>query len=121
MNSLISHPHFLDLAPILFISLERNSSYEQLFEFKKLAKHLLFQVSLEISRIYPEMTVEWAFKLLSLCHAATSSYWAQTAQNDVLNKIYKEDELKELRPNFKKEITSAIEIYILGIKAKINQ
>ncbi len=121
VNSLTAHPEFLALAPILFISLERNSSFEQLFEFKKLAKHLLFQVSLEISRVYPEMSVEWAFKLLDLSHASTSSFAAQAAQNDVLKKIYKEEEFKELRPNFDKELTSAIEIFILGIKTKINQ
>ncbi len=121
LNSLKAHPHFLDLAPILFISLERNSSFEQLFEFKKLAKYLLYQISLEIIRIYPEMDGEWAFKLLSLCHAATSSFGAQTDHNDVLQKIYKDDEFKELIPNFKKELTSAIEIFIFGIKAKINQ
>ncbi|MCP5061981.1 MAG: TetR/AcrR family transcriptional regulator [Ignavibacteriae bacterium] len=121
LNSLTAHPHFLDLAPILFLSLERNSSFDQLFEFKKLAKHLLFQVSLEIIRVYPEMNGEWAFKLLSLCHAATCSYATQTVQNDVLKKIYKMDELKELRPNFEKEITSAIEVFVLGVKTKINQ
>jgi len=121
LNSLTAHPHFLDLAPMLFISLERNSSFEQLFEFKKLAKHLLYQISLEISRVYPEMNGEWAFKLLSLSHAATSSFGAQSAQNDVLKKIYKEDELKELKPNFAKDISSAIEIFILGIQAKIHQ
>ncbi len=121
LNSLTAHPHFLDLSPILFISLERNSSFDQLFEFKKLAKHLLYQVSLEITRVYPEMKIEWAFKLLNLCHAATNSFGAQAAQNDALKKIYREDEFKELKPNFKKELTSAIEIFILGIQAKINQ
>ncbi|MCP3923287.1 MAG: hypothetical protein GY714_11950 [Desulfobacterales bacterium] len=70
MNSLTAHPHFLDLAPILFMSLERNSSFEQLFEFKKLANHQLYQISLEINRVYPEMNEEWAFKLLSFSHAA---------------------------------------------------
>ena len=67
------------------------------------------------------MVGEWAYKLLSLSHAITSSYSAQTSQNDVLKKIYKEDEFKELRPNFKKEVASAIEVFVLGIKAKINQ
>ncbi len=65
--------------------------------------------------------VDECVKLLDLSHAATSSFGAQAAQNDVLKKIYKEDEFKELKPNFEKDLTSAIEIFILGIKAKLNQ
>ncbi|WP_366057347.1 hypothetical protein [Oceanicoccus sp.] len=38
MESLLSHPHFLDLSPLLLISLESNSSYEQLLVFKAMAK-----------------------------------------------------------------------------------
>ncbi len=70
----MSHQQFLDLTPVLFVSLEKNSSYEQLLEFKKMAKNLLYKISIEISRIYPEIQDEKAFKFLTLCHAATSNY-----------------------------------------------
>ncbi len=117
VNSLMSHQQFLDLTPILFLSLEKNSSFEQLLEFKKLAKNLLYKITIEISRIYPDIRGEKAFKFLSLGHAATSSYWAAATQNETLKKIYQQDEFKELKPSFEKDLTTSIEIFIHGLKA----
>ena len=117
VKSLMSHPQFLDLTPILFLSLEKNSSFEQLLEFKKLAKNLLYKISIEISRIYPDIQTEKAFKFLTLSYAATSNYWAAASQNEALKKIYQQDEFKELKPNFEKDLTTSIEIIIQGIKA----
>ncbi|MCG8521261.1 MAG: hypothetical protein MI744_03535, partial [Pseudomonadales bacterium] len=57
-------------------------------------------------------------KLLSLSHAATSRYWALATQNDTLRKIYQMDEFKEITPSFENDLTSAIEIFIHGIKAQ---
>ncbi len=87
VKSLMPHPEFLDLTPILFLSLEKNSSFEQLLEFKKLAKKLLYKISIEISRIYPDIQGENAFRFLALGHAATSNYWAAASQNETLKKI----------------------------------
>ncbi len=117
VGSIMSHPNFLDLMPILFSSLEKNSSYEQLVEFKKLSKNLLYKISIEISRIYPDIQGEKAFRFLSLSYAATSNYWSAESQNEALKKIYLQDEFKELKPNFKKDLTESIEIIIQGIKA----
>ena len=117
VKSLMSHPQFLDLTPILFVSLEKNSSFEQLLEFKKLAKNLLYKISIEISRIYPDIQSEKAFKFLNLSHAAATNYWAAGSQNEALKKIYQQDEFKELKPDFEKDLTTSIEIIILGLKA----
>ncbi len=117
VKSLKSHPQFLDLTPMLFVSLEKNSSYEQLLKFKKLSKNLLYEISIEISRIYPDIQGEKAFKFLSLSYAATSNYWAAASQNEALKKIYQQDEFKELKPNFEEDLTSSIEIIIHGLKA----
>lgn len=116
-RSLMSHPKFLDLTPVLFVSLEKNSSYEQLLEFKRLSKNLLYSVSIEIRRIYPDIDNENAFKFLTLSFAAMSNYWAATFQNDALKRIYAQDEFKELKPNFKENLESSIEIIINGLRA----
>lgn len=117
VQSLLAHRQFLDLTPILFTSLESNSSYEQLVEFKRLAKGLLFKLAMEIGRIYPEMDMEKAFKLLNLSHAATSSGWAAASDNAALNKLYEQEEFQELKPDFERDLSSAIEIFIRGIQA----
>jgi AcrR family transcriptional regulator len=113
-----SHTQFLDLAPILFVSLERNSSYEQLLEFKKLAKNLLYKLSIEITRIYPDLHMDKAFKFLNLSFAATSSFWAASTQNETLKKIYEQEMFKELETNFEDDLASSIEVIIKGLKAK---
>ena len=117
VKSLMSHPKFLDLTPLLFLSLEKNSSFAQLLEFKTHAKKLLYKISIEIGRIYPDIQGEKAFKFLTLSYAATANYWAATSQSEPLKKIYQLEEFKELKPNFEIDLTTSIEIIIRGIKA----
>lgn len=117
VNSLLSHQQFLDLTPILFVSLERNSSYKQLLEFKELAKDLLFKISIEINRIFPKVEGEKVYRFLNLCFAATSNFWAASKQNKALKEIYNQDKFKELKLDFKRDLTISIEIIIQGIIA----
>lgn len=115
VDSYLKHPNFLDLVPLLFISLERNSSYEQLSKFKSMSKELLFEVSLEVCRVYPSLEPDRAFRLINTSFAATSNFWASNFQNETLRKIYEEDEFKFLKPNFKEDLTSSIEIFLRGL------
>jgi len=115
--SLLAHPRFLDLTPLLFIALEKNSTYELLLEFKSQAKNLLYTLATEISRIYPDIQGEDAFKFLTLSYAATANYWAANSQNTALIRIYQQDEFKELKPNFEHDLSTSIEIIIKGLKA----
>jgi len=117
VDSMLEQPKFLDLIPILFISLERNSSFEQLLEFKRLAMGLLFSITIDITRIYPEIEGDKAFRLLNLSYAATANYWSATMQSDALKKVYELDEFMMLRPDFENDLTTAIEIIIAGLKA----
>jgi len=117
VDTMSVQPKFLDLIPILFVSLENNSSYEQLLNFKRLSKGLLYQLTIEISRIYPEIQDEQAFKLLTMSYAATGNYWAAATKNNTLNRIYQQEEFQDLKPNFEYELSTAIEIIIKGLKA----
>jgi len=117
LNSLLSQPKLLDLMPILFTSLERNSSFEQLLEFKRLSMNLLYRLTLDITRIYPDIEGEKAFKLLTLSYAATANSWAATMQSDALKKVYQLDEFQALKPDFEKDLSTSIEIIIKGLKA----
>ena len=74
-NSFLQYPKFLDLTPLLFSSLEKNSSYEQLIKFKTSSRYLLYEIACEISRIYPNIQGEKSFTLLNLCYAVTSNFW----------------------------------------------
>lgn len=113
-----SHTQFLDLTPILFVSLEKNSSYEQLLEFKELAKKLFSQLAIEITRIFSDFQMNAAFKFLNLSFAATSTFWAGSMQNESLKKIYAQDKFKALEMSFEEDLVSSIEIIIKGLRAK---
>ena len=117
INTLLAQQKLLDLMPILFTSLERNSSFEQLLEFKRLSMGLLYRLTLDITRIYPDIEGERAFKLLTLSYAATSNSWAASKQSEALEKLYHMEEFQVLKPDFEKDLTSAIEIIIHGLKA----
>lgn len=114
---MLAQPKLLDLMPILFTSLERNSSFEQLLEFKRLSMNLLYGLTLEIPRIYPDIEGEKAFKLLTLSCAATANSWAASLQSDALTKVYQLEEFQLLKPDFEKDLISSIEVIIQGLKA----
>lgn len=117
VNTLLKHSEFLDLTPLMFIALEANSSYEQLIQFKRNSKNLLYQLALEIGRIYPALQGENAFQFLTLSYAASTNYWASSKQNDALTKVYALEEFKDLKPDFERNLTNSIVIIIKGIKA----
>jgi len=117
VDSLMSHSQFLDLTPLLFISLEKNSSFEQLLEFKRKSMSLLYEMSNDIGRVYPDIQGEKAFKFLTLSYAAMANSWAATTQSEALTKIYQQAEFQILKPNFEKDLTTSIEIIIRGVKA----
>ena len=113
--SLKSHTQYLDLTPLLFTSLERNSSFEQLLAFKTVARDRLYEIAVEICRIYPALTIEEAFEYLSISFAATINYWTGSTENDVLKEIYSMAEYSTMRLDFEKDLTTAIEIILRGL------
>ncbi len=121
VNSFKSRPQFLDLIPVLFISLEKNSSFDQLVKFKRLAKERLYEIAIDISRIYPELDIEDSFRFLNLGYAATSNFWAASTENAVLKKVYRLNEFKPLKTNFKNDLTIALEVAIYGLKARLKE
>ncbi len=118
VKSFKHRPQFLDLTPILFISLEKNSSFDQLVKFKRLAKERLYEIAIEISRIYPELDIENSFRFLNFGYAATSNFWAAATENEVLKKVYRSNELKPLKTNFEIDLTAALEVAIYGLKER---
>ena len=115
IRSYLDNPEFLDLIPLLFISLERNSSYEQLFTFKQMSKDLLFQVAMEVNRVYPSLDIDGAFKLINTSFSITSNFWVANFQNESIRKIYENDEFKFMKPNFEKDVTASMELILRGL------
>ncbi|MCW8863246.1 MAG: TetR/AcrR family transcriptional regulator [Colwellia sp.] len=116
VHSFLAHPKLMDLMPILFSSLEKNSSYQQLQAFKRLSKSLLYRITLEIGRIYPQVQGEKAFRFLSLGYAVTVNCWTANSQSEALTKLYQEEEFKDLKPDFEYDLSESIEIIIRGLR-----
>mgnify|MGYP001389457235 CR=1 FL=1 len=115
VDSYLKYPNFLDLIPLLFLSLERNSSYDQLLKFKVMSKDLLLQVAIETTTIYPSLEISRAFQLINSSFAITSNFWAANFQNESIRKIYEHDDFKFMKPNFEKDLTASIEIILRGL------
>lgn len=115
VNSFLKFPHFLDLTPLLFLTLEKNSSYDQLLIFKRKSRDLLVQISIEVIRIYPSLNQYRAFQLLDSSYAMTSSFWASNFQNESIKKIYKQDDFKFMKPDFTEKLIASLEIFLKGL------
>jgi|GEM_PF-565635 len=108
----------LDLKPLLFTSLEQNSSYEQLLVFKTHAKGILNELAADIERIFPEMSSAQVWEFLKFSHMTISGLWAAASYNDAMKQVYTREQFQELKPEFEKDAIYAIEVLIVGIKAK---
>lgn len=108
---------YLDLATLMLTSLERNSSFEQLLVFKRLAMNRLYEIAVAVCRIYPGLSIPQGFTFLTLGFAATNNYWAGATTNDALDRIYQMDEFQQLKPDFEGNLASAISVILRGLLA----
>ena len=114
----LQNRRLLELKPLLFTSLEQNSSYEQLLVFKTHAKAILNDLAADIQRIFPEMSSAQVWEFLKFSHMSISGLWAAASYNDAMKQVYTHEQFKELKPNFEEDAINAIEVLIIGIKAK---
>lgn len=117
VDSLVEHKYFLSLTPHLFISLEANSSGDQLFRFKCYIRDTFEGYHQMTERIYPEFTLEDTYYFLRLIHGPISSFWASSQYNSSLNAIYQHDDFASLRPVFARDLYVAVEIILTGCLA----
>ena len=120
VESIVNEKNFLDLNTMLFVSLERNSSYEQLKDFKVLISRKLLEHNFELMRIFPDFNLEKSKYFILTSNSLLSSLWAASLYNKELAKIYKEKDFKVLKPNFQEDLIKSIEILITGLIASKN-
>ena len=116
----IRHKSLANLAPLLFISLEKNSSYDQLVAFKELSLSATADHTLAMMRLFPDLSEEHVSRFLMHSHAMISTFWATSSYNEVLDKVYEQERFAQMRPNFRVNLINAIEILIYGMKGKEN-
>ena len=109
------HKHLLNLAPNLMISLERNSSFEQIASFKRSTQKLLKGHIEETIRIFPQLNEEDVYRSVNLAYSAVCNLWISSNHNDVLKKVYSDREFKHLKPNFHKDLIKSVEVIVHGL------
>ncbi|MCB0420561.1 MAG: TetR family transcriptional regulator [Bdellovibrionales bacterium] len=115
------HQRFLELCSLVFISLEKNSSAEQLIEFKKYTLSLFSEHHRELKRLFPELTFLGTVTFLKMAHATLSLLWSSSNPNETLKEVLRTPEFQPLAPDFSKEAVFAIAILLEGILAPSNQ
>lgn len=115
------YPSLLDLAPLLFHSLEQNSSYEQLLSFKSKVLQVVTSLTRELIRLLPTLGHKEASKLIITSHATLASAWAAAKYNETLASIYQLEPYKDLTPDFDHDAVQTMEVIIYGCLEKSNK
>jgi hypothetical protein len=108
----------LDLSPALFVSLERNSSEEQLESFKRTIRQFLEEHSRQLRRIYPFLNEEDVRQFLTFVHAIMASLWPASNPETALARVYGKPEFQGLMPDFAADTTLGIIALLNGLKSK---
>jgi hypothetical protein len=118
VNTILRHKPLLDLSPALFVSLERNSSEEQLESFKRTVQEFLTEQSRELRRIYPFLNEDDVRQFLTFSLAIMSSLWPASNPDTALAKVYRKPDFQRLRPDFVADTTSGITTLLNGLRSK---
>ena len=106
VNTIEQHSHCLDLSLILNTSLEANSSYDQVKEFKINFLSLYDSFIESVHHIYPNISKEYLAKeFIFESFIVVKSVWSSSKKNPVLEKIYQEKEFSYLKVNFKEQVS----------------
>ena len=116
-ESILDEKNFLNLNTMLFVSLEKNSSYEQLKDFKVLISRTLLEHNFELMRTFPSFNLEKSKYFILTSNSLLSNLWSASLYNRELAKIYKEKDFKVLKPNFQEDLVKSIEILVTGLLA----
>jgi AcrR family transcriptional regulator len=118
VETILKHKQLLELSPVLFISLERNSSAEQLESFKRTVGEMMTEHSKGLMRIFPFLNLQDVRRFLTFSHAIMASLWPSSNPDTALAKVYQKTEFQSFKPDFVEDMTSGIIALINGIKTK---
>ena len=94
------HGRMLKLISILYAYLEKNSSFESLVEFKKMAKEEFKILSRLLRKLFPSLSVENALKFLNMQLAAAIGLYTMTNLSPVQQKVLEDSEFDHFRVDY---------------------
>lgn len=111
---MMKHERLLDLISVLFTFLEKNSSIQSLFDFKKRITDELAILSNFLCSLFPSLTVEKAVEFINLQMALATGLFPMTNLSEKQRKVLENDEFKHLKMDFELSFENAIKYLLNG-------
>lgn len=118
VQSIVDHPRFIKLLPIVPTILEKNASYETIKEYK-------YELLTQLGRILPRLTTRLGFKkeedsfmFMMQCHAIAIGAWSHGFPSSTVMRVLDEDALKVFQIDYVSFVKSSIDILQKGYKEK---
>ena len=103
-----AHPKLLRLAPLLMTSMERNSSEEGLYTFKKAIYQQRDQIARALKRILPSLSERSCQEIQVCTYALIAGLGPVTQPNEVLARVMQKPDLAGHRPDFDELMIGAL-------------
>ncbi|TGL62259.1 TetR/AcrR family transcriptional regulator [Leptospira ognonensis] len=119
VQSIVKHPRFIKLLPIVPTILEKNASYETIKEYKY---ELLNQLGLILSRLTTRLGFkkeEDTFMFMMQCHAIAIGAWSHGFPSATVKQVLNEADLKVFLIDYVSFVKSSIDILQKGYREKL--
>ena len=103
-----AHPRVLRLAPLLMPSMERNSSAERLYAFKRATFRQRDRIAEALQRAMPSLSQGGCREVVTCAHGLIAGLGPATCPNDVLTEVMSRPELAEQKSDFDSLMTTAM-------------
>jgi AcrR family transcriptional regulator len=114
VNVMLKHRAFLDLLPLLSLSLERNSSVEQIVRFKKLGFKLFGELAQAHERLYPKLGVEQWPAVLQCAISMMAGLWPLANPGESVLQALRHPEINQPPWEFETLMVSGLTALIRG-------
>ncbi len=115
-NLIEGNKRFLELSPILAVSLERNSSEEVYRNAKLQIAEQAERIAKAVAVARPKMKPEETMDFIKLCLALVAGVWPMSQVSETQLKIIEETGLTRFRINFNSFLKDTIKIYLAGLR-----
>ncbi|MDQ0193570.1 TetR family transcriptional regulator [Paenibacillus wynnii] len=107
-----NHPHLLKLMPFLGIALERNSSEPSLRSFKATNIDLQQRLAIQLTILYPNLTMQDGFYIQYYAFLTASSLWPLSNPTDTMHQVLSGFEHLNIDYSFNHVLSQGIEAHI---------
>ena len=118
VKSLRRHEDYLNLSPFIFLSLQKNSSTEQLEAYSQESLSVLYEQVNLLRSLFQELKVEDAKSLIRLSHSLMCSLWPASKSADPINNNLGKTEFASLAANFEGDLKRTLTLMLKGLLAE---